>query len=400
MPNSPSTIDAKLSTEHTPDTIKFFIACCQTDLTEEDTAFIISYLNTSLTTHHTSRIISMSARHGILPLIYKTLKKLLEDHPDTSSSLLNELKVQYLHIAQKNILMSAELLGIMKLFKENGIKALAFKGPTLSEMAYGDITLRQYGDLDILIKKEEIKKVEALCISMGYLPYYELTEVQKEVWYTYTKDMVFYHPQKQNIIEIHWLLLDTDFPIQIDLNRIWEQINTISLNKHPVDTFSSDSLLLYLCIHCSKHLGERIIWIKDIDQMIRTQNLNWESIMIEVQHNNLHSMFFLGLYLSQNLFDTPLPKQIEEALKNEKSIPELSHYVLSSWTTPQSMFQITKHRLKFFPSLKMKILYLHKIILKPSQNEYQFTDLPKGLYWVYYLIRPYLLLKKYLTKDQ
>jgi hypothetical protein len=54
--------------------------------------------------------------------------------------------------------------------------------------------------------------------------------------------------------------------------------------------------------------------------------------------------------------------------------------------------------LKLFPGLKERALYLHKIILKPSFNEYWYIDLPKGLYWGYYLVRPYLLIKKYLTK--
>ena len=51
------------------------------------------------------------------------------------------------------MLMSAELIRIMKLLEKNDIKALAFKGPVLSQMVYGDITLRQYVDLDVLIRK-------------------------------------------------------------------------------------------------------------------------------------------------------------------------------------------------------------------------------------------------------
>ena len=56
--------------------------------------------------------------------------------------------------------------------------------------------------------------------------------------------------------------------------------------------------------------------------------------------------------------------------------------------------------LKLFRGIKEQAIYLHKIILKPSFNEYWYIDLPKGFYWVYYFIRPYLLMKKYFTGKQ
>ena len=379
---------------HLNEDLQFLVHCCKTNPSEDDIKKILSYLNTKDLDINT--LIGSANTHGVLPLVYLALKT---NSSSPHNAILFAFKQQYLSIAQRNMLMSAELIHIMKLLKVHNIKALAFKGPALAQMAYGDITLRQFGDLDILIKKEDIKKVEALCLSMGYLPYLKLTEVQKEVWYTYAKDMVFYHPQKKSVIEIHWLLLDADFPLQMDLNDIWEQTNSVGLNKIPVGTFALESLLLYLCVHGSKHLWERIVWIKDIDMMIRTQNIDLDKVLIDAKKNDLMQMLLLGLYLSKKLFDTPLPKNIEESFKHEKILPELSNFVFKNWETQQSMFPNTKAMLKFFPKLKMKALYLHKVILKPSKNEYMFIDLPKGLYWVYYFVRPYLLIKKYVSKN-
>ena len=50
------------------------------------------------------------------------------------------------------MLLTSELIKIMKLLEENDIKAIAFKGPTLAQLAYGDVTLRQYVDLDLLVE--------------------------------------------------------------------------------------------------------------------------------------------------------------------------------------------------------------------------------------------------------
>ena len=63
-------------------------------------------------------------------------------------------------------------------------------------------------------------------------------------------------------------------------------------------------------------------------------------------------------------------------------------------------YKKTAAMLKLFPGTKEKLIYLNTILIKPSLNEYWAVDLPKGFYWGYYFIRPYMLLKKYLTKQK
>ena len=374
--------------------LTFLIACCQTNLNKADTEFIHSYINTPCLAMDT--LIGLARQHGILPLVYKTLLAL-----NTDISVVNAFKQQYLSIAQRNIFMSAELIRIMKLLEDNGINSLAFKGPALSQMAYGDITLRQYGDLDILIKQDDIHKISTLLGSKGYEQAHIFTAVQEKNWYKHAKDMILFHSEKGIYIELHWLLLDNDYPMQVDLNAIWAHPKTIVINRQKIQTFSTESLLLYLCIHGSKHLWERIEWIKDIDLMIRnTQNIDWEYLDRQVNESGFKRMFLLGLYLSTTLFHTPLPTIFKQQIHEQKWLMKLNDFVMSDWQHHRNMFYNSAAMIHLFPSIKMKLLYLHKVIIKPSKSEYSFVDLPKGLYWVYYFVRPYLLLKKYLTNSR
>ena len=199
--NQSITIHQSLSPE-----LQFLIACCQTEPSENDINFIRSFLNppsesdntntihySLFTIHSAQKLIALARQHGILPLVYKTLKNLSESIASSSSrntyhvarsTLLSELKPLYMSIVQRNMLMTSELLRIMKLLEENSIEALAFKGPALSQMAYGDITLRQYVDLDVLVKKEDIYKIDALLKDRGYQRVLEMTPTQEEVYMT------------------------------------------------------------------------------------------------------------------------------------------------------------------------------------------------------------------------
>ncbi|QOR62631.1 nucleotidyltransferase family protein [Sulfurovum sp. ST-21] len=378
--------------------IKFLIACCQTDPSEEDTEFILSYLSTpSLSL---STITSMASRHGILPLVYKTIKNLsqsdsLNAQRSTLNTFLSELKPYYMSIVQRNMLMTSELIKIMDLLRKNSIEALAFKGPALAQMVYEDITLRQYSDLDVLTRKENIYKIDSLLKAYGYKRLLTLTPIQEKVWIKYAHDMGFIHKQKGVHFEMHWSFLDEDYPMQVNLENFWKETQTVKLNGHDISTFSNENLLYYLCIHGSKHLWERVEWIKDIDLLIRKHKVNWEIIIQKAKENNFEKMVYLGLSLSVFLFHTPLPKSIHNEIVQYPQVEPLSEFVLQSWKTPKSTFAKTAAMLKLFPGTKEQIKYLHKVILKPSFNEYWHIDLPKEFSWAYYLVRPYLLIKKY-----
>lgn len=378
------------------------IACCQSKPTQKDIDLICSYL--SQITNYES-LITAASQHGVLPLVYKTLKKLSESNsslltPHSSlENILTELKAHYMSISRRNMLMSAELLRIMKLLEANNIEALAFKGPALAQMAYGNITMRQFGDLDVLIKKEDIYRVDRLLQPEGYERLLVLTPVQEKIWIRYAHDLGLVHREKGTHFEMHWSLMDEDYPMQLDLDSYREEKQMVEINGREIPAFSTENLLVYLSIHGSKHLWERIEWIKNIDLLIRREEINWEKVIKLSEGTGFERMIYLGLSLGSELFGSPLPADIRTRIRRTPQIDTLSRFILESWHTPKSTFAKTAAMLRLFPGLKERLLYLHKIILKPSFNEYWFIDLPKGMYWAYYLVRPYLLLKKYLSKE-
>jgi len=378
------------------DEIKFFIACCQTNPSSDDHKVIHSYLNTEHFTLHT--LIGLANQHGILPLVYKTIKSLPTTHYQLPAKILPEINAQYMSISKRNMLMSAELIRIIQLLEKNSIKAIAFKGPTLSQILYGDITLRQYGDLDVLVKKEDIYKIDTLLKDLGYQRVLKLTPVQEKIYIQNAQDLGFYHSKNGLLFEMHWSLLNEDYPLKINLDTIWETPQTISINQHKIKTFPTEELLTYLCIHGSKHLWERIEWIKDIDLLIRKKDIDWGKVVKQVDGSGFEAMIYLGLSLAKELFKTPLPKNVTNHISDMKILITLSDFVLENWQSPKNTFQQTYIKLKLFPGIKEQAVFLHKILIKPSLNDYQFIDLPKSFYWVYYFVHPYLLIKKYLTK--
>ena len=376
--------------------LQFLIACCQSEPAENDISFIRGTIqDPNFNLHHTLRL---AHRHGIHPLLYKILKELNSAYPSPTitNDILPLLKHQHLAMVRKNMLMSSELIKIMRLFRENGIEALAFKGPVLALQLYGDITLRQYSDLDILIHCKERESAARLLEERGYESLLFMGPKQERVWYRNAKEMSLYHPGKNIHIDLQWQFFDRDYPLHFRLGKIWDTACETSLNGNSIQTFSSDSLLIYLCIHGSKHLWERIGWIKDIDLLVRSGDLNWEQIDREMEGSGFERMFLLGLYMTNTYFRTPLPDSIKEQIREQGWLRKLEDFIVSDWNEKQNMFRNTTAMLYLFPTLESKFKYLTKVIIKPAKNEYRYIDLPENFYWAYYLLRPYLLIRKYM----
>src|SRR2546422_9313649 len=109
---------------------------------------------------------SAATRHNVMPLVCSHLG-------DSCSDLLPSGQLEYVgevvrRNARRNLYMLRALLEILDLFEQHGIRAIPFKGPLLAAQAYGDVALRSFLDLDILIQPNELGHARSLLLSRGY----------------------------------------------------------------------------------------------------------------------------------------------------------------------------------------------------------------------------------------
>ena len=205
------------------------------------------------------------------------------------------------------MLMSAELIRIMKLLEENGIEALAFKGPTLAQAAYGDITLRQYSDLDILVDENDAYMAGKLMSESGHTAILPLKILSNATCLHTAKDFSFMSKGGVHT-ELHWKLFEKKYAIAIMSCATEKKCQSVIINGKTVRTPQNELLLVYLCLHGAKHAFERIEWICDIDRLVRSTEVCWDEAIAIAEQSRSKRSFYLGLSLAQSLFHTPLPR--------------------------------------------------------------------------------------------
>ena len=379
--------------------LTFLVYCCKTNLSEEERGFIHSYVQNS--DFSIQQLLALANAHGILPLVYKTLQNHHVSH-FKYDDVLSAFKQYYLTIAHKNMLMSAELIKILNLLRQNRIEALAFKGPALSQMAYGDITLRQFGDLDILIRRSDMLTLIDILTTNGYTPQIELdTKMQASIIDTLNV-IGFYKNTTRTLIEVHWELLSKNYAITWDDHALWAQKKECVINHTNIPVLPPQEQLLYLCVHGSKHLFERLEWICDIDRSVRAYpDIDWTTLLQTAKKRGIKRMFCLGMALCEQFFGLTLPDMVQTEMQKDKTLAKLISKIIEINFSHHAQegknygyFMLMWH---IRENLSDKLRFTWHAFFAPQFDDYTFIKLPNYLTFLYPLVRPYRLLSKYFS---
>ena len=333
----------------------------------------------------------LARRHAVLPLVYHQLNQHAADLVPLEH--LQRFKKYSLENAARNVVLTAELCRLIKLFADAGIEAVPYKGPILSLFAYGDLSLRRFVDLDLIVKKPDVARARDLLLDDNYELSKSLTAEQQELLLRTQHNLQFTKDNRQLIVELHWEVAPHLFASTVQGDALWSNLVPFKLNDTQVRTLSADDLLFSLCVHGSRHLWERLGWICDVAELISRHSLNWATLLERAAKADSERMFLLGLYLAQQLLQTQLPAEVARRCEADNRLAPLAanivgHLFNGPEHVPATSGEIFKYNLGVRKSLTARTRYLVHI-LRPTDGDINSHSLPT---FAYYLVRPFRLL--------
>ncbi|MBE9550049.1 MAG: nucleotidyltransferase family protein, partial [Proteobacteria bacterium] len=262
-------------------------------------------------------IIDRTLYHGVFPAFNHCLQNNVKDLlPDNIKTKLSQASMD---TTMQSMRLTGELVQINRQLNGMGIKALAFKGPALAKIAYGDINQRQFSDLDIFIKRTDFRKVIPLMEAKGFQALFPIEKfIYDKVMFEMNNDCGFYKQQKNILVEFHWDFF-RKLAISTDKFAPWADTETIVIDQFEITTLKPETHLLYHSLHGSKHVWERLFWILDLDRFIRAHdNLEWDELLTKSSSMGAQKMFLLGIALAIKYFDTPVPAVINQRCQAAK----------------------------------------------------------------------------------
>ncbi len=309
---------------------EFLFACCRAAFTEA----VVEY-----PTHIDQKVfLKLLQRHKLIAHLWPVLKNKCKNVPeDFLLTLQSLLKQHNIHILK----LSGELCRISNLFEKNNIEWISLKGPALSVQIYGDITARQSGDLDILVKNDDFDRAIQVLQQAGYNPaidYAKISGKQLNLMRKRYKDETFIHSVNKTHIELHRVLaLNNDYHIN---HHVFETIDTICIGNQKIPVVNFLHNILFLCLHGSIHGWYRLFWLWDFAKIInrispeQTALLMQKALELQVEKH-----LSLAISLSEDIFSIKV-SHILKALPSSGYISRLAlRYILKKdilkwWNIP------------------------------------------------------------------
>ncbi|HXP08559.1 MAG TPA: nucleotidyltransferase family protein, partial [Acidobacteriaceae bacterium] len=159
-----------------------------------------------------------------------------------------------------------------RLFREEAIDVRIFKGIPLSMVAFQDPTLRDLGDIDLLVAERDVFRAGDILRAHGYQrfdPQAYLTPRRLRSYIAHQKDFSYEHPATGVVIDLHWRLFRNQFlPANAGLAEVG--MEWVMLDSERIPTLPVSRLLLYLCVHGALDGWLRLKWLADIAALLRS----------------------------------------------------------------------------------------------------------------------------------
>lgn len=385
----PSATHRKIAPE-----MRLLICCARTRISRELSGEIRILLAGTL---DWDRLISAAEAHSLTPLLERNLRA-------AAPGLVPPAHLERLAaINRKNAFHSltliAELVKIAGALEPRRIVSLPYKGPVAAVQAYGDVSLRNFEDVDLLVPQRQIGNVHEIMLGLGYEPSLAWLAAPNASRSVIPGEYKYYRQDCDAIVEFHTERTLRHFPVAPDLDDFARCGARIALSGREILTLCPEDALVSLCVHGCKDFWARLIWVADISELLQAQAIDWDRALRRAESLRAQRMLRVGVLLAAEILDAPIPHEIAAVASGDRVARLLAQQIADQLLLEGTEFLSTAKRFAFrrrsVPGVLAGWRYALRLTMAPAQDDVQMVQLPRALQPFYALLRPLRLLHKY-----
>jgi hypothetical protein len=333
-------------------------------------------------------LFDLAERHGTQPLLYQALVGVEGVLPRDQLPRLENRHQINLH---KALLLSRELIRIVDYLSALELDVMPYKGLALAETIYGDIALRQSGDIDLLVRPQQFPRIREALRELGYKPHLALSRAEERAYLKSGYECAFDGTAGPNLLELQWAIQPRFYAIDFEMGGLFQRASTIQVAGHPMRAPSPDDLLLVLSAHAAKHVWGRLIWLCDIARIATLPTLDWARIGSQAQALGMVRIVRVSLLLANRILGSFIPAAAQQNLPEDSAslalAGEIENYILddTAFNVESRAYFRLMMRLRERPADRRR--FLRRLVLTPGPGEWRAIRLPAPLFPLYRLVR-------------
>jgi hypothetical protein len=336
--------------------------------------------------------------HGLAAVLFHVVSERCPDlmPPDIASRLRNIC----CDSARQNLVLTSQLLALLDAFAAHGIAVAPLKGPAMAESLYPGPELRPSSDLDLLVRKRDVAGAVSVLAQEGYALGANMQRLPLRVLLRLNCEL-FFHRLRMAHVDLQWETGPAHYPFRIAPEMLWRSLVRTRMAGREVPCLSPEALLLFLCVHGTKHMWSRLQWLGDIARLVRTP-LDWDVVMQLAEEARCMRPLLLGLSLAHELLEAPVREDILQRARAAQAVQARARQVvLRLMRTPPGepqSWELTVFNARMAEGAWDKLRHTAALLKAPTDQELEWLLLPQWLFFLYYPLRAARLAYKYCSR--
>ncbi len=311
--------------QHSSPEFELVVRCARTRLHPSDHARIGELLEGDVDWDYLLRLANY---HGVRPLVHRTLA---DAHPEALPPDVRAGLDRQAHATSAlNRFLTKELGRLMRLFEANDLQALALKGPVVAQWAYGDLGLRPFIDLDILIRGEDLDRLQGLLAEEGYKPFEQVIRrkgLNRKLYLWQGRQLPMQRGGGTFNLDVHTGIMPLLYYYAPDFDTLWGRAQVVTVDGEEIPSLDAPDLLQMLCYHGEKNRWETLKYVCDVAEFVGANpELDWDEVMRRARETHGERILLLGLSLARLFLDAPLPADVSEAIRADRYVGQLTDF--------------------------------------------------------------------------
>lgn len=254
-------------------------------------------------------------RLEVAPLLFANLVGVYPDHLPTE--VREELTRARGDFRLYSLTRTMVLLDVIRVFHQNEIACVPLKGPVLASQVYGDISLRAFADLDLLVSGRDIAAARDLLLERGFVRRYDAAAESALVGQQYALEF----DKGPLQVDLHGSFAWSGYGFHLEVAAVFGRTREISVEGTPVRTLSPEDSLLYLCAHGTKHGWDSLRPVCDVAQLIRDFTPpDWERSFRLAREVRSERLLRLGLLLASEHLVANVPDRVLRSARADRAV--------------------------------------------------------------------------------
>jgi Uncharacterised nucleotidyltransferase len=335
------------------------------------------------------RVLESAEHHRLIPAMHSALSG--------KNGVPSTVRVRAHKHAWRVLHFTVELTKIARCFEQRGIDFLAHKGPALAQLLYGNPAMRQFGDLDVIVRSRDFARAKDALTESGYDPGLRLSARQEKSFLHSGYECSFGLNSERNLVELQWQIVPRFCSINFDIDALFNRSALIDLDGISLRTLGGEDLLLVLCVHAAKHEWAELGMLRDIATLAQF-SLDWNWIVAEARRLGILKILQVSLLAAGDLFHASLRTQLPLATQGAVELASVIVARLQGDYEPDA--QSTRYfraQLQNRERWRDRARFVWRLATTPSVQEWQAVQIPDGYFALYRGVRIGRLMKRFLT---